>query len=175
MSFAAQCFPAITLLFWQCVSAVVASMHIGTHIHMYRCSIQRKCMCIQEYVCMHRCSIQRNHDQQLIALGSKHNSAAADSTSLEVPQPDVIPKCKAMIGFCQAMAVWMSCTAAIIQRLANLNQKAPAADQKKLRLAAEASPPTMCLLVRAVHPPLPWRGAPQTYGHALATHTNLHQ
>ena len=83
--------------------------------------------------------MQRKHEQQMIQLGSKASSAAADLSSLEVPQPDVIPTCKAMIGFCQAMVVWMSCTAAIIQRLAHLNQLTSAAEQRKQRLSLEAS------------------------------------
>lgn len=97
-------------------------------------------VCAEMLVYMRRCAIQRKHDQQVNERGSKGSSTAADLSSFEVPQPDVIPKCKAMIGFCQAMAVWMSCSAAIIQRLVNLNQQAPA-NQKKQRPSAEASHP----------------------------------
>lgn len=69
-----------------------------------------------------RCSIQRQHDQRLVEVGSKAGNVKAALDSLEVPQPDVTSRCKAMIGYCQAMAVWMLATVAVMQRLAKLNK-----------------------------------------------------
>lgn len=52
----------------------------------------------------------------------------ASLNDLEVPRPDVSPKCKALIGSCQTRTVWMSAKVGIIQRLARLQTSSRSAD-----------------------------------------------
>lgn len=90
--------------------------------------------------CFHnRCSIQRNQDEQLISMGTVPPLATVQMSDLEVPRPDVTPECKAKIGYCQAMTVWMSANVAIIQRLAKLKttKQSAAADARQDQLSAE--------------------------------------
>ena len=75
-----------------------------------------------------RCSIQRTQEQQLMAMNSKSSVPMASLNRLEVPQPDVTPACKAMIGCCQARTVWMSVKVGILQRLARLQTSSKSSD-----------------------------------------------
>ena len=50
-------------------------------------------------------------------MGTAEAATAAEYDSTEMPSPDVGPKCKAMIGFCQALTVWIAACAGIMQRL----------------------------------------------------------
>lgn len=52
----------------------------------------------------------------------QEEQAAASHTeallsSLQAPRPDVRPKCKAMIGQCQVMTIWMAANVAAMVRL----------------------------------------------------------
>ena len=49
--------------------------------------------------------------------------ASGVCASLEVPKPDVGPKCKAMIGICQALTVWMAACTGTMQRVAELGKQ----------------------------------------------------
>ena len=63
-------------------------------------------------------------------MGMKNAASVpmASLNDLEVPRPDVTPKCKAMIGCCQTRTVWMSAKVGIIQRLARLQTSSQSAD-----------------------------------------------
>ena len=91
---------------------------------------------------MDRCSLQCIEDEL-----NAWATACPASTDLEVPKPDITPACKAMVGYCQAKTVWMSASAATIERLAKMQpskqsrafdaKPTPAADAKKAQLSAE--------------------------------------
>ncbi|KAL0023606.1 hypothetical protein WJX77_006297 [Trebouxia sp. C0004] len=68
-----------------------------------------------------RCAIQSLQDQQLSAASKPVDSVLG---ALDVPRPDRGPSCKAMIGYCQAVTVWMAASVTILQRLVDLNQQA---------------------------------------------------
>ena len=63
--------------------------------------------------------------------------AATSLQDIEVPRPDLTPECKAKIGYCKAMAVQMSASVAIIQRLAQLqrSKSSASADANKEQLS----------------------------------------
>lgn len=82
----------------------------------------------QVFVLCDRCSIQRTQEQMLMAMNSTSSVPMASLNSLEVPQPDVTPACKAMIGCCQARTVWMSVKVGILQRLARLHTSSKSSD-----------------------------------------------
>ncbi|DBA95867.1 TPA: hypothetical protein ACH3X1_001409 [Trebouxia sp. C0004] len=81
----------------------------------------------------YRCAIQSLQDQQLSAASKPVGSVLG---ALDVPRPDRGPSCKAMIGYCQAVTVWMAASVTILQRLVDLNQQARNPQQQ---LSAEAS------------------------------------
>lgn len=83
---------------------------------------------LNNFVQCDRCSIQWTQEQQLMAMNSKSSVPMASLDSLEVPQPDVTPACKAMIGCCQARTVWMSVKVGFLQRLARLQTSSKSAD-----------------------------------------------
>ena len=63
-------------------------------------------------------------EQHAQAWGSKGGpSASAVCASLEVPKPDVGSQCKAMIGICQALTVWMAACTGTMQRVAELGKQ----------------------------------------------------
>ncbi len=83
-----------------------------------------------------RCTIQSLQDQQLSAP-SKHVGSVLGT--LDVPKPDRGPSCKAMIGYCQALTVWMAASVTILQRLVDLNKQASVAKIPEQQLSVEAS------------------------------------
>ena len=63
-----------------------------------------------------RISIGRMHDQlEEEPAAVLHKEALL--SSLQAPRPDVRPRCKAMIGQCQAMTIWMAANVAAMVRL----------------------------------------------------------
>jgi len=83
-----------------------------------------------------RCAIQSLQDQQLSGPSKPVDSVLG---ALDVPKPDRGPSCKAMIGYCQALTVWMAASVTILQRLADLNKQASAARIPEQQLSVEAS------------------------------------
>jgi len=83
-----------------------------------------------------RCAIQSLHDQQLSAPSKPVGSVLG---ALDVPKPDRGPSCKAMIGYCQALTVWMAASNTILQRLVDLNKQASVARIPEQQLSVEAS------------------------------------
>lgn len=85
-------------------------------------------MRLKEFLHFDRCSIQRTQDQQLMGMSSRSSAATALLDDVEVPCPDVTPKCKALVGLCQTRTVWMSAKVGAIQRLARLQASSQSAD-----------------------------------------------
>ena len=83
-----------------------------------------------------RCAIQSLQDQQ---LGAPSKSVGNVLGVLDVPKPDRGPSCKAMIGYCQALTVWMAASVTIAQRLVDLNKQASAVRILEQQLSVEAS------------------------------------
>ena len=71
-----------------------------------------------------RCAIQSFQDQQLSAPSKPVGSSLR---ALDVPKPDRGHSCKAMIGYCQALTVWMAASVTTLQRLVDLNKQASVA------------------------------------------------
>ena len=91
---------------------------------------------VHEHSPVCRCAIQNLHDQQL-SLPSKPVGSVVGA--LDVPKPDRGPTCKAMIGYCQALTVWMAASVTILHRLVDLNKQASAARIPEQQLSVEAS------------------------------------
>ena len=73
--------------------------------------------------------MQRTQDQQLMGIRRWNFHATASlHDDVEVAQPDVTPKCKAMVGLCQTRTIWMSAKVGLIQRLARLQTSSRSAD-----------------------------------------------
>ncbi len=83
-----------------------------------------------------RCAIQSLQDQQLSAPSKPVGSVVG---ALDVLKPDRGPSCKAMIGYCQALTVWMAASVTILHRLVDLNKQASAARVPEQQLSVEAS------------------------------------
>ena len=142
---------SICRLCLSCFCAGQSSYNCATHCDPELCRAMIVIMCQhphraqavsqkrQAFMNVGRCSVQRLPEQQLLELGSNDGSMAASLGTLEVPKPDSISKCRAMIGYCQAAAVWMMSSVAIIQRLAHINNRSQASDVKKQQLSAEVT------------------------------------
>lgn len=57
--------------------------------------------------------------------------------SLEVPKPDVGPKCKALIGMCQACTIWMATCTGTMQRVGELSKQGSSNSVHARQLAVE--------------------------------------
>jgi len=66
-----------------------------------------------------------------------------------VPKPDRGPSCKAMIGYCQAVTVWMAASVTILHRLVDLNKQASAARIPEQQLSVEASSTTLSCVAQS--------------------------
>ena len=64
--------------------------------------------------------------------------------SLDVPQPDRGPSCKAMIGYCQAVTVWMAASVGVLHRLVELNRSPSVIKLPEQQLSAEVGTGDLC-------------------------------
>lgn len=68
--------------------------------------------------------LRRLHEQHDHAWGIRGvQSASGVCANLEVPKPDVGQQCKAMIGICQALTVWMATCTGTMQRVGELSKQ----------------------------------------------------
>ncbi|KAL3140347.1 hypothetical protein ABBQ38_004611 [Trebouxia sp. C0009 RCD-2024] len=78
--------------------------------------------------------LRRLQEQHALGAGSCAPGALA---SLEVPKPDVGPKCKALIGMCQARTVWMATCTGTMQRVGELSKQGSSSSVHARQMAVE--------------------------------------
>lgn len=85
-----------------------------------------------------RCSIQQQQEQ-LAANGFSSAAIARACAGLQMPKPDVGPYCKATIGLCLTLSMYMAACAAVMQRLIDLQHKLFPGKDVPQQLADEVS------------------------------------